>query len=280
MDDQKKVVAIALTIIVVIGIAGAIYYFAVMRRHSGGAAEAPEQAGAPRPSASETSGGIKSAAGETSPLPPVALDESDPVVRDRAAGLSSDSLFANWLKTKDLVRTFVVIVDNIANDQNPKSHIDFFSPAGKFKVISRTDGLIIDASGFARYNPVADVVASMDAAAAAGFYRALKPLIQDAYKDLGYPGVNFDDTLIQAMGKLLEIPVVEGPVRVEQKVLSFTMTDETLEELSPAQKQLLRMGPKNVMTIQAKIREVAKALGIAESRLPRTPAYTPPGQKR
>ena len=41
-----------------------------------------------------------------------------------------------------------------------------------------------------------------------------------------------------------------------------------LESLTNAQKQLLRMGPRNVKLIQAKLREVAVALGIPASRLP------------
>jgi hypothetical protein len=50
--------------------------------------------------------------------------------------------------------------------------------------------------------------------------------------------------------------------------VSYAIADETLEALSQAQKQLLRMGPKNVREIQGKIRELAAALGVAESRLP------------
>jgi hypothetical protein len=72
------------------------------------------------------------------------------------------------------------------------------------------------------------------------------------------------------MAELLETPVVERPVKVEKKILSYTMADESLEGLSQAQKQLLRMGPKNVRLIQGKIRELAAALGIPEDKLPRT----------
>ena len=71
------------------------------------------------------------------------------------------------------------------------------------------------------------------------------------------------------MAELLGTPVVEGPVRLEQKILSFAMTDETLESLSQAQKQLLRMGPKGVRAVQGKIRELAAAArrpGIALAR--------------
>jgi hypothetical protein len=41
----------------------------------------------------------------------------------------------------------------------------------------------------------------------------------------------------------------------------YEYADRKLEALTPAQKQLLRMGPSNVARIQAKLREVQAALG-------------------
>ncbi len=42
----------------------------------------------------------------------------------------------------------------------------------------------------------------------------------------------------------------------------YEYADRTLEALTPAQKQLLRMGPANVARIQAKLREFQAALAI------------------
>jgi len=90
--------------------------------------------------------------------------------------------------------------------------------------------------------------------------------------------VDFDDTLVRAMAELLETPVVDGPILLEQKVLSYAMTDPALEALSPAQKQLLRMGPKGVQVVHEKIGQLAAALGIAPSRLPRPKTYSTAGR--
>jgi hypothetical protein len=38
--------------------------------------------------------------------------------------------------------------------------------------------------------------------------------------------------------------------------------DPDLENLTAAQKHLLRMGPENIRVIQAKLREIAQALGF------------------
>ncbi|MBE3125980.1 MAG: DUF3014 domain-containing protein [Acidobacteria bacterium] len=267
-NEPKKVRGLAIAILVVLAAVVAVYYFATRKK--------PEAPVAPQtpPAESETlAGGEKASAGglgEPLAFPAVALGESDPSVRDFAAALSTSPEFAKWLLTKDLVRKFVVAVDNVANGLSPKPHIDFFSPSGQFRIVRTKEGTLIDEAAYSRYDPVVGVVLSVDAVAAVRLYRAVKPLLREAYSDLGYPGVDFEDTLVRAMAELLETPAVEGLVVLEKKILSYAMTDETLEALSPAQKQLFRMGPKGVRAVHGKIRELAAALGIPESRLPAT----------
>lgn len=45
----------------------------------------------------------------------------------------------------------------------------------------------------------------------------------------------------------------------------YEYPDEEIEGLSPAQRHLLRMGPRNVQRIQEKLREIQRALGAAAS---------------
>jgi len=278
LDDQqgnepKKIRGLAIAILVVLAAAAAVYYFVFMKKPAAPAASQEPQAESATPA-----GGEKAAAGgmgEPLAFPSVALGESDPAIREFAAALSTNPEFAKWLLTKDLVRKFVVAVDNIANGLSPKPHIDFFSPSGQFRVVRTKGGTLVDEASYLRYDPVAGVVLSVDPAAAVRLYRAVKPLLQEAYRDLGYPGVDFEDTLVRAMAELLGTPVVEGPVKLEQKILSFAMTDEKLEGLSPAQKQLLRLGPKGVRAVQGKLRDLAAALGVLETRLPQSKTYTP-----
>jgi hypothetical protein len=68
---------------------------------------------------------------------------------------------------------------------------------------------------------------------------------------------------------LLETPVVEGDVRLEPRGALYEYADPRLEALLPAQKQLIRTGPRNTRLMQAKLREIALALGLTEDRLPK-----------
>jgi hypothetical protein len=274
-EEPRKIWGLAAAILIILAVLAALYYFLVMKKPKAPEAAAPS-AEAVLPVEGESGAGVPG--GEPLAFPAVPLAASDDAVRQFAAALSANPEFAKWILTKDLIRKFVVSIDNVANGLSPKPHIDFFSPEGLFRVARTPSGTIVDPAAYARYDPVAGVISSLDAAAAARLYRAVDPLLQEAYNDLGYPGIDFDDTLVRAMAELLEVPVVEGPIRLEQKVLSYAMIDPVLEGLSAAQKQLLRLGPRGVQAVHDKIRQIAIALGIAPSGLPQPKTYSTAGR--
>jgi Protein of unknown function (DUF3014) len=217
------------------------------------------------PSASPPASPSASATPLSVVLPP--LDGSDAVVRDLAKALSTHPLYALWLGQKELARTFAAIVLNVAEGESPRAHLPFLAPRSSFMVIERRSGrLVLDPAGYARYDTVGDAAASLDPEQAARVYRLLEPLLDSAYRELGHPEGNFRKALQAALAKLLEVPVLEGEVplvRVETAVVLYEFFDERIEGLSAPQKNLLRMGPKNVTRIQEKIRSFAQALGLA-----------------
>jgi hypothetical protein len=198
--------------------------------------------------------------GDDIPLPP--LDQTDALVRELVARLSSHPRVAAWLTTDQLIRNFAVVVVNIADGHTPAPRLSPLAPAGPFQVVARGGTTYIDPRGFERYDGHAAAVSGIDARAAARLYATLRPRIDEAYNELGAPHGDFDTTLERAIARLLQTPAVQEPVAVEAAGAGFRFADPALESLSPAQKQLLRMGPNNVRAVQAKLREVARHLGI------------------
>jgi hypothetical protein len=271
MDDTKRVFGIGVGIILAIAAVVGIYLL-VARRPAAGPAVEKIPAAAPGPAAMEGPG-----AGAPVPLdlPNLELDKSDDLLRSLVRDISSHPGLAGWMRTRDLVRKFVAAVDNIANGLSPRAQVDFFSPRGAFKAVRRDGTSVIDPSSYYRYDPLADIFISLDARAAARLYVSLKPLFQEAYRELGYPDEDFHATLTRAVAELLATPVVEGRVVLEKKVASYVMVDADLEGLSQAQKHLFRTGPENVQIIQTKLRALAIACGIPEYRLPKPRIYSP-----
>jgi hypothetical protein len=194
-------------------------------------------------------------------LPP--LDTSDDFIRNLAHVLSANPEWAKWLVGDRLVRRLTASIDNVAEGRSPTPHLALLAPKSEFRALDRGNSKTIDPASYRRYDLVADVVASLDTKGCARLYEGTRPLFQDAYRDLGYPDRDFDQTLAKAIHRLLATPDPSGDIEVREGVKSWKLTDPALESLAPAQKQLLRMGPDNVRKVKDKLRQIAEALHLA-----------------
>jgi len=184
------------------------------------------------------------------------LDSSDQLIRDGVVSLTRHEGINAWLSPDELVRKVVVFVDNVANGQIAKQTVAVLSPHSGFKVRNISSKVFV-VDDYSRYDAVTNVLRSIDARRLAELYVLLQPLFNEAYGELGYPNADFDDTIFRAIGRLLETPVLSEPPRLIRPVVMYEYEDERLERLSSAQKQLLRMGPKNTQAIQNKLSEIA-----------------------
>jgi hypothetical protein len=258
MEEQKKVIIAGIIFVILIAAAAVIYYFFFYSKPQ--VSEETTPIGQEQP---VVEGKVQPEDEKVEPLD-VSLDESDDLVRKLAGELSSHPKLAMWLMSEELIRKFVAAVDNIANGQSPVPQIDFFKPDGDFGVVDEAGEFFIDPESYKRYDLVAEVFASLDPKGCVTLYKQLKPAIQDAYRDLGYPDTDFDGTLKKAIMELLKVPVVKNDIQLEKKVVTYAMVDTDLESLSSAQKNLLRMGPENVRVIQGQLRSMSQSLGFLE----------------
>jgi hypothetical protein len=205
--------------------------------------------------------------GEQIPLPP--LDETDALVRQLVGQLSSNPTVAAWLATDGLILNFAVVTQRIADGENPVQELRAIGPIPPFRPVDSRGDLSVDPTSYRRYDRYAAAVSSLDARGTASLYATLKPRVVDAYRRQGETTGDFDPVLERAIVELLEVPVVQGRVGLVPSGIVYAYEDPKLEGLTTAQKYLLRTGPQNVQTIQAKLREIADYLGIPASRLPK-----------
>ena len=199
-------------------------------------------------------------------LPP--LNETDALVRELVNKISSHPRLAAWLATNDLIRSFTIAVENVAEGKTPARQLPMLRPSSSFRVLERGNDLIIDPRSYERYDALAAAAASIDADGSARLYTTLKPRIEEAYRELR--DSPFDRTFERAIVLLLATPALDGPTAVVPRGIGYGFADPKLEALTGAQKQLLRMGPRNVRTVQASLRAIALALGIPAERLPKS----------
>lgn len=217
---------------------------------------------APQPSPTPPPTTVAAASPSPSPIDLPSLEGSDALVRQLAAGLSPHPLLAALLSGKELIRGFAAAVVNVAEGESPAPHLMALAPKAAFRSVRRGRRSVVDPASYARYDAIADGFASLDPAKCAGVYRTLEPLLEAAYRELGHPEGGFSKALARANAVLLAVPVVEGEVevRLDSKGLVWEYSERRLESLTPPQKHLLRMGPRNVEKVQSKLRDLAAAL--------------------
>lgn len=195
--------------------------------------------------------------------PPPALDESDAWLREALPRVVEHPRLAAWLAPDGLVRRFVATVDDVARGESPRGHLASMDPGRGFDVDERGDGSqVIGAGSFRRYDALVDAFVSVDTPEAMALYRRLEPLFDEAYRDLGYPDAEFRWVLETALDRLLEVEVPDEAPRVEPRITSWSFVDAELESLSPAEKHLVRLGPRNAAKVQGKLRALKAALTL------------------
>jgi Protein of unknown function (DUF3014) len=204
---------------------------------------------------------------EAPPLPK--LKESDPAVRDALTVVVGDQAVAKYLVPQEVIRRFVVTVDNLPRKKVAVELRPVKAVPGEFVASGGADSVVLDDENYARYAPLIKIVQSADSKQLAALYRRFYPLFQESYENLGYPSAYFNDRLVQVIDHLLETPDIKGQVRLVQPSVYYQFADPQLESLSAGQKALLRMGSGNAAAVKAKLKELRAE--IAKTPPPNAP---------
>jgi hypothetical protein len=191
------------------------------------------------------------------------LNGSDELIRDALVGMSRHEGMNQWVAVSDLIRKFVGFINGISEGHVLRDPVRFLAPNERFlaKPIS-DDVYLMDAASYTRYLPFVSVIESLDSQDIVDFYVLVHPLLEQGYSELGLPGGSVNEIVFKAVGRLLEVPVITGEIRLKRPVVMYEFENPELERLSPAQKQLLRMGPKNVARLQKKLSDISRKLRV------------------
>ena len=195
----------------------------------------------------------------TAAVAPVPADR----LRALLESLSADARYRGWLAAGDWVRRWAVVTGNLAEGDSPREQLPFLAPGKPFTVSEVGGKTVVAAASYHRYDGFAGAVASIDARAAAAAYRELHPVLEAAWRALGYPQGKLDEVTARALHRLEAATVRDRATEVARgKGDVYHYTDAALEELGPVEKHLLRMGPRNTRLVQAKARELREALSL------------------
>jgi hypothetical protein len=185
--------------------------------------------------------------------------------RDRALleAVSSSADYRAWLAKGDVVNRWALVTDNLAEGVSPRKALDFLAPSKPFTVARRGGATVISPDAYKRYDAFADAVASVDPTAFAAAYRTLHPVLEAAWRALGYPDGSLDKVAARALDRLARSPVLDREVEVVAAGPTvYLFADPKLEALGAVEKHLLRMGPRNARLVHDKAVALRGALGF------------------
>jgi hypothetical protein len=195
-------------------------------------------------------------------LPPLA--NSDEFARNVLAPLSAEEEFALWLQTENLLQKAVAFIDGLSKGNLLKKVIPVQPPKGKFNVIREEDRIWLDETNYERYDGLTALFTGISPETLGQVFHTLRPLLESAYGDLGYPADKFDNSFIAAIDQILAAPEIDSAIALKSESVAYQFADPALESLPAIQKQMLRMGPENTARIKAHLRQVRQVL-LAES---------------
>lgn len=188
------------------------------------------------------------------------LPESDAFVHQKALAIINNNVVGSSLVNQDLIRQFVVFVDNLAQGELTRKVSPVKGPDKLFTVSEITNKVYLNPESYHRYDAYATVIANMDQQSLMHTYKQLTPLFDEAFAELGYSNAKFNDRMLQAIKVMLAAPIIEEPIELSSISVNYRFVDPNLEALPSAQKLLVRMGPENTRKVKAALRKMENQL--------------------
>jgi len=189
------------------------------------------------------------------PLPK--LIDSDKTLQNELNAIAEQKQLWKNLRLDAIIQRFVITIDNLTKDKIPSKYLLGKPPSGKFT--TRKDKSLVESistKNYQRYVDFIQLVESVETIKILALYQKYYPLFQEAYEDIGYKNLQFNERLLEVIDHLLQTPEIKGPIKLTHPSVFYQFADPELEALSAGQKLLLRIGNKNAARLKAKLREL------------------------
>jgi hypothetical protein len=271
-------------LLLLVVVPGAVYYFFILETDKPATADLYKPLPAapivpaetkPEPDRPETAPSPEPVADEevvtAEPLP--SLADSDAAALAEASGLMGEDPVRAHFVTEGLISRLVATIDALTLDGLPENILPVRAPVGAFEAtpgsvstqINPETGLpeqryTLDPANYQRYTAQVEILEAINTADLVESYRKYYPLLQQSYRELGYPDGEFSERLSQVIDHLLATPEPQRPVRLVKPEAFYKFEDPSLETLSAGQRLLIRIGPANAARVKAKLTEFKAAL--------------------
>jgi hypothetical protein len=204
------------------------------------------------------------------PLLP-SLDESDVWIQQKISDLTWRNELISLIITEDMIRRFVVFTDNFSQGLLAYEHSPFIKP-NKRMSLDETKTVADNKAVWAwdnqtskRFDVYVDLLRSVNSTILVNSYFESKPLIDEAYRELGYEG-DFTEILQDAINRVLDMEIPNAPMNLTRTSVMYKFNNPELEALADSDKFLLRIGKENLLIIKSLLLEVNEKLAAKNNQ--------------
>lgn len=201
---------------------------------------------------------VQAAPSSGKPLP--SPGERDAAMQDALAGLFTQKSVEEFFELKEIIRRFIVTVDNLPRKRVPMQYRLFKPVLGKYLATGEGENFLASPDNYRRYSSYVWMTEAIDIRKLVATYVRFYPLFQQEYQNLGYPKGYFNDRLVEAIDDLLAAPDIPGRIKLVRPNVLYQFADPDLEDLSAGQKIMIRLGSENAARIKARLRDVRHEL--------------------
>ena len=180
------------------------------------------------------------------------LRESDGFVRDE---ISDWGLPRLWIDNDSLVARYAALIASVSRGELPRRQLGFLLPKGQFKVLRDGKKTFASPENYRRFDGFVDLIEQIPVGQLARLLREIDPLVRISLRQLGL-SESPESILLGAFDRVLAAPKAPSRIELVQSTVVFEFADSTLELLPEFEKQLIRMGPRNLERLQNYIRKL------------------------
>ncbi|HCH70925.1 MAG TPA: DUF3014 domain-containing protein [Colwellia sp.] len=208
------------------------------------------------------------------------LDNSDDWLKLKLPEITWRKELLKLIIDEDMIRRFVVFTDNFAQGIIAYEYSPFIRPNTKFtpgveninfKQTSSGSSLPVkqqvwqwNENSSRRFSLYVDLLRSMDSEHLVQWYSEIKPLLDDAYSELGYDD-DFTRTLQDAITRVLDMELPKSSMALIQPSVMYKFVNPELEALPDTDKLLLRLGKDNLLVMKSILLELHEKLAQQEN---------------
>lgn len=182
-------------------------------------------------------------------LPP--LNDSDAFLVAELSALDGGMPVLSFLVSDELIRKFVVMVENISRGEFPDRNLPIQGPQEPMRVTELgSEFYLMDEVSYRRFNAMVSALTSIDTETVVTFYQRLLPLFRNAYLELGIPNSSFSDVTIAAIDQVLNARQAPQPQQLVRPSLNYLYANPQIESYTDVEKLLMRLGPGNAQALK------------------------------